>query len=99
VGLVGRRAGYSGPGLLGDSQELVDWVDWVGRGSRGLEWAWHGLWWGCPWLKDSGWRSATAVVQILGETGVVVILFFRYRLANRSQCQLTTAPLGYVGDV
>ena len=45
-----------------------------------------------------GWWP-TAVVQVLEETGVVVILFFRYRLANRSQCQLTTAPLGCVGDV
>ena len=45
-----------------------------------------------------GWWP-TAVVQVLGETGVVVILFFRYRLTNRSQCQLTVAPLGCVGDV
>ena len=30
---------------------------------------------------------------------VVAILFFRYRLANRCPYQLTTAPLGCVGDV
>ena len=34
-----------------------------------------------------------------GSCAVVVILFFRYRLANRCPYQLTTAPLGCVGDV
>ena len=63
---------------------------------------------GWGWQGKPGWADAagkvyqgwwpTAVVQVLGES-VVVILFFRYRLANRSQCQLTTAPLEYVGDV
>ena len=47
-----------------------------------------------------GKRGAMAGRRFEGEGGVVVvILFFRYRLANRSQCQLTTALLGCVGDV
>ena len=72
----------------------------VGRGAGGLVaegWGKTG-WADAAGKVCQGWWP-TAVVQVLGETGVVVILFFRYRLANRSQCQLTTAPLECVGDV
>ena len=84
VSLVGGKPGWG-------------WQGKPGWGKTG--WGWQGKpgWADAAGKVYQGWWP-TAVVQVLGES-VVVILFFRYRLANRSQCQLTTAPLEYVGDV
>ena len=78
------------------------WLAGVGRGKIG--WSEPGLGFGGASLTErptAGGGGATAGRRFEGEggDGVVVILFFRYRLANGCPYQLTTVLLGCVGDV
>ena len=73
------------------------WLAGVGRGKIG--WSEPGLGFGGASLTErptAGGGGATAGRRFEGEggDGVVGILFFRYRLDNRCQYQLTTALLG-----
>ena len=105
VGRVGRgTVGSWLTGLAGGQVARGWWLadgGWLGARLAGVSLAWALVSASLTEGPTVGKRGAMAGRRFEGEGGgvVVVILFFRYRLANRSQCQLTTALLRCVGDV